>query len=106
VKKLSRIALLAAAASIAAPAMAYRLDQVIVPVHGEKGYVTVTDPSVQGKTREQVKAELAEARVRYPAGVRVGVFPTPRSDVVADGASVRKGAYDAARLPVNQQYWN
>ncbi len=105
-KKLSRNALLAAVASLAAPAMAYQLNQVIVPVDGEKGYVTVTDPTVQGKTREQVKAELAEARVKYPAGVRVGVFPTLKSEIMADGNTVRKGAFDAARQPVNQQYWN
>ncbi|WPB55373.1 DUF4148 domain-containing protein [Xylophilus sp. GOD-11R] len=102
--KLSRITTLALLGALAAPAMAYQLHQKIVPADGERGYVTYLDPSVQGKSRDQVKAELAEARAQNATAVRFGVWPTPRSTTVADGASVRRGAHEAARQPMSQQY--
>lgn len=103
--KLRRIATLATLASVAAisvPALAY---QVIVPTQDEKGYVARWDPTIQGKTRMQVKTELAQARAEQPNAVRFGVFPTPRSSVVADSATVQRGARDAMRQPVDRQYW-
>jgi len=103
IRRIAALSTLASVAAIAAPAMAY---QVISPTTDERGYVMKWDPSVQGKTREQVKAELADARARNPNAVRLGVFPTPRSEVLADSAAVHRQARDAARLQVSPQYRN
>lgn len=103
IRRIATLATLASVAAIAAPAMAY---QVITPTTDERGYVAKWDPAVKGKTREQVKAELADARAKHPNAVRLGVFPTPRPEVMADSTAVHRQARDAARLQLQPQYRN
>ena len=90
-----------AVAAIGTPALAY---QVITPTQDERGYVSRWDPSVQGKTRAQVKAELAQAQAQNYNAVRIGVFPTPKAAKAADRAAVRGEALNVSRTPLDAQY--